>query len=76
MAGYNLLRDVEVGMSMEWISVEEYDKLKNKPENAVFYFKSSGAGSHILRPIIQTDRVFGNRVCTHYLPLPKAPNDK
>jgi hypothetical protein len=58
---------------MEWRVIEKYDALRKKPTNAVFYFVSSVNGSFILQPVIQTSRIFGRRVCTHYLPLPSPP---
>lgn len=56
-----------------WRDIASYDRLKHKPRLAVFYFPAVTNSSHPsnnLRATVQLQRVFGNRVCTKWMPLP------
>lgn len=64
---------------MEWKRIETYDALGFKPKLAVFWFEGvppvrGGKGKYSLPPCMQLTRTFGFRVCTHWMPLPDAPN--
>ena len=60
-----------------WQPIATYDKLKKKPELAVFWFrpvKASKYHTHTgLRALIATDRFLGSRVCVYWMPLPEPP---
>ena len=60
---------------MNWIPIETYDNLKNKPKLAVFYVKESGdeGWTNCLPETISTDRTMGRRTITHWMPLPEPP---
>lgn len=52
---------------LDWKPIEEYDSLKKKPNNCLFRFApSSGSKRNHLKELFDTNRIRGNRVCTHY----------
>ena len=62
---------------MEWKPIETYDKLKTKPKLALFWFeelKPRWANGIGLNACANLSRQMGSRVCTHWMPLPDAPN--
>ena len=61
---------------MEWQPIETYDKLKKKPKRAVFFvkaFTNEGRSYASLAATVVTERYFGQRTVTHWLPLPNDP---
>ena len=63
---------------MEWRPIADYDAMpaKKRPARAVFYFAPVDRGRRpeaSLGPMVAAERVRGNRVCTHYIPLPADP---
>ena len=63
-------------MNSEWLPIESYDKLKNKPQWAVFYIaekRASRPRGFILTETISTERYSGGRDITHWMPLPAFP---
>lgn len=65
---------------MEWQPIEAYDKLAPnlKPKLAVFWFAGTPPargqlGKYGLNPTQNLSRIMGNRVCTHWVPLPDNP---
>ncbi len=68
---------------MQWQPIETYDALPKlaQPELAVFWFAGTppNRGSNArygLLPMMQATRVYGNRVCSHWCPLPPPPSEK
>lgn len=63
---------------MDWLPIADYDAtpFKKRPKRAAFFFapvireRRPDAG---LEATVTTERVYGNRVCTHFLPLPADP---
>lgn len=60
----------------EWRDIETFDAIptKHKPRPAVFYFEPLIEGRTHLSATVELSRTFGRRLCTHWLPLPSAPN--
>jgi hypothetical protein len=64
---------------MEWMPIETYDALKEKPKHAVFYVKATQPkrpGGHTLREMIVGTRTFGLREITLWLALPPPPKEQ
>ena len=63
----------------EWQPIETYDALPKlaRPEYAVFYFRAepgrNGNKGIGLGAIVEMTRIYGYRVCTHWMPLPPPP---
>lgn len=56
---------------MKWRQIEEYDRLKKKPDLVVFRFKITDHGRNYLPEMFDVDRYRGSRVCTHWIELPE-----
>ena len=58
-----------------WQPIETYDKLKKKPEFAVFYVQPKEGNRPYtgLPRMIVTERRYGSRVVSHWMPLPAPP---
>lgn len=59
---------------MKWHPIETYDALDKKPRFAVFYVAKTTSGRGYLSDMIVTERRFGYRTITHWMPLPDAPD--
>lgn len=62
-----------------WRPIAEYDRLMVKPPFAAFFFEavlSARFGGFDLPPIVRTERTYGSRDCTHWVPLPDPPGFK
>lgn len=60
-----------------WRPIETYDQMKRKPRLAVFWFSAVPAtrpGGFGLDACANLSRTMGSRTCTHWMPLPEAPN--
>lgn len=60
---------------MNWQTIDTYDNLKIKPKLALFWFEgvapSRGSqGKYSLSPMAHLSRVFGSRICTHWIEIP------
>lgn len=58
-----------------WQPIETWDKLKKKPEFAVFYVQPKEGNRPYtgLPRMIVTERRYGSRVVSHWMPLPAPP---
>jgi hypothetical protein len=64
---------------MNWQPIETYDALKKKPKHAMFLFRREsrgGRGDFVLEQTIQPARIYGLRVCTHWIELPPPPSEQ
>jgi len=62
-----------------WQTIDAYDALKKKPPLAVFWFSGTPpsrgqTGQYGLSPMARLERIAGSRTCTHWMPLPAAPD--
>jgi Protein of unknown function (DUF551) len=63
---------------MEWQPIETYDALSKKPSMAVFFVQGNPPKERQkvgFGPLVVTSRTFGFRKVTHWMPIPKAPNE-
>jgi hypothetical protein len=60
---------------MEWQPIETYRVLKKKPKSAVFFYKAEcdEKGRNRLSEMLEFTPTYGYRTCTHWMPLPPAP---
>ena len=58
----------------EWQPIETYDALKKRPEFAVFWFQKDIGSRFVLPATTNLSRSMGRRICTHWMPTPKAPD--
>lgn len=64
-----------------WQAIETYDGMKKKPAHAVFWFEGTAPargqlGKYGLPPMMSLERIRGSRICTHWMPLPLAPEPR
>jgi hypothetical protein len=62
----------------EWQPIATFDALpaKKRPQFAVFYYRRGKAGRSDLPATVEFSRCFGQRTCTHWMPLPPPPSEE
>ena len=64
--------EISVNNVIFWRPICEYDAMKIKPKNCIFYFKEYKSGKMLLKPMLDINRTFGNRECLAFIELPEC----